>query len=308
MAHTTTTAIMSSRLTRPRPASTPPMTTAVSPGMKKPTMQGGLGEGQEPDQGIGGGPVEVEQPALTPPGLPPERGRPPGGAVTQSTSPSLGPDRRCTSTLGSPGQGHAGPGAAAAGRTGHPPVEGPPGEPGPEGKLQQQELEQPDPGHRAARRAGHRRASPREGSGSVAVAVEVAASASPAGVAAENRACLPAGRAWRRSASGWPVHLDWSGRRGPVVVSDDRLLRRPASSRAPACPAGRARRPLADGAGDDARLEQRAGQLAVGQRPRASSGRAGGSTSPAPGPRRSGSTCAPEAGGPGSRSGSRPPR
>ena len=36
MAQATTTTIMASRLTRPSPASTPPTTTAVSPGMKKP--------------------------------------------------------------------------------------------------------------------------------------------------------------------------------------------------------------------------------------------------------------------------------
>jgi hypothetical protein len=37
---------------------------------------------------------------------------------------------------------------------------------------------------------------PRRGSGSVAVAVDVAGTGSLLGVASENSACLPAGRAW----------------------------------------------------------------------------------------------------------------
>ena len=47
MAQTTTTTIITPRLTAPSPARTPPMTTAVSPGMKKPDEERGLGEGQE---------------------------------------------------------------------------------------------------------------------------------------------------------------------------------------------------------------------------------------------------------------------
>ncbi len=39
MAQATTSTIMASRSTRPRPANTPPTTTAVSPGMKNPTIR-----------------------------------------------------------------------------------------------------------------------------------------------------------------------------------------------------------------------------------------------------------------------------
>ena len=53
----------------------------------------------------------------------------------------------------SPRAGDARPGARAAGRTGHPPVELPPREPGSEGKLQIQEREDADSGHGSARRA-----------------------------------------------------------------------------------------------------------------------------------------------------------
>ena len=48
MAHTTTTAIMASRLTWCRPASTPPTTTAVSPGMKKPTIRAASANARNP--------------------------------------------------------------------------------------------------------------------------------------------------------------------------------------------------------------------------------------------------------------------
>jgi hypothetical protein len=53
---------------------------------------------------------------------------------------------------------------------------------------------------------------PRRGSGSVAVAVDVAAIGSRLGVASEKSACLPAGRAWDRAGEGrveaprdWPA-------------------------------------------------------------------------------------------------------
>ena len=48
MAHTTTTAIMVSRLTWCRPASTPPITTAVSPGMKNPTIRAASAKAKNP--------------------------------------------------------------------------------------------------------------------------------------------------------------------------------------------------------------------------------------------------------------------
>ena len=83
----------------------------------------------------------------------------------------------------------------------------------------------------------------------------------PAWPRRRGRAC-PAGRACRRSA----LQLDGAAlrqrpRRRSVPVAVDRLCVRPASSTAPASPAGRARPPLADGAGDHARVEQGAGQL-----------------------------------------------
>ena len=48
MAQTTTTAIISPRLTWWSPASTPPMTTAVSPGMKKPTRRAASAKASSP--------------------------------------------------------------------------------------------------------------------------------------------------------------------------------------------------------------------------------------------------------------------
>ena len=48
MAHTTTTAIITPRLTRPSPARTPPITTAVSPGMKNPTIRPASAKARNP--------------------------------------------------------------------------------------------------------------------------------------------------------------------------------------------------------------------------------------------------------------------
>ena len=48
MAHSTTTTIMTPRLTRPRPASTPPMTTAVSPGRTNPSMNAASAKAKNP--------------------------------------------------------------------------------------------------------------------------------------------------------------------------------------------------------------------------------------------------------------------
>ena len=48
MAHTTTTTITTPRLTLPSPANTPPITTAVSPGMKKPTIRAASANARNP--------------------------------------------------------------------------------------------------------------------------------------------------------------------------------------------------------------------------------------------------------------------
>ena len=48
IAHTTTTTIITPRLTLPSPARTPPITTAVSPGMKKPTMRAASAKARNP--------------------------------------------------------------------------------------------------------------------------------------------------------------------------------------------------------------------------------------------------------------------
>ena len=49
MAQTTTTPIITARIDPvPSPASTPPMTTAVSPGMKKPTMRPASAKARNP--------------------------------------------------------------------------------------------------------------------------------------------------------------------------------------------------------------------------------------------------------------------
>ena len=54
----------------------------------------------------------------------------------------------------------------------------------------------------------------------MAVAVDVAALGSPLGVASENSACLPAGRAWRVAGVGWPgATLAWWAV-GPSSSSD----------------------------------------------------------------------------------------
>ena len=48
MAQITTTVIITSRFTAPSPASTPPMTTAVSPGMKNPTSNAASAKARNP--------------------------------------------------------------------------------------------------------------------------------------------------------------------------------------------------------------------------------------------------------------------
>jgi hypothetical protein len=133
------------------------------------------------------------------------------------------------------------------------------------------------------------------GSGSVAVAVDVAATASPLGVASENSACLPAGRACDRAGVGWVEEPRDSPTNGSASTSDTSCwsMGIQYSARFP------------NGSGPSAISQQcrrrhwrRPAYGPTGGRPspQASSERAGGSTCPGPAPRRTGSTCAPEAG------------
>jgi hypothetical protein len=143
----------------------------------------------------------------------------------------------------------------------------------PNGNCKQQELDELPPGSRSTRSS--RRPPMRTPSGSCN-GIQChggggRSSASPAGVAPEYSACLPAGRA---SSAG--VQLDLGGRRWDRPLVGDRAPSSTAelqrihrkSSRAPVSPTGRVRRVTSrPGAGHDARLEQGAGQLAVGHRP-----------------------------------------
>jgi hypothetical protein len=147
---------------------------------------------------------------------------------------------------------------------------------------------------------------PRGGRGSAAVATGT--SASPAGVAAENRACLPLGRAWRRSVRPWATA-------SPAV--DARRRSPPSHSVACSSTGSQYSARFPRGSGPSATSQRcrpprssRAGcRPAADRRPhRASWARAGGWTSPGPEPRRTGSTCAPVAAAPGCRSVPRPPR
>ena len=185
-----------------------------------------------------------------------------GGSA--APGPTRPPDR--LPAMGSPGEGHAGPGATTARRTGHPPVEHPPRQPGPERELEPEEVSIPT-----------RVTEPHEEQATVKM---------PPRPARDRWPMPPALPRHRRGGGGeqcvlpggpcmtaFRTQLDpiGTGRRfptGPVArLRSGRLFLHRHPVQAHVFPAGPARSPLADGAGHHGHVEERAGQLAIGERP-----------------------------------------
>ena len=131
---------------------------------------------------------------------------------------------------------------------------------------------------------------------------------SPAGVAAEYRACFPAGRAWRRWESSWTGRTPLAAVSSESAPSPTTASSSTGSQYSARFPNGSGPSGITPGCRRRRSCRTGCGPAPGRPTPPGNSGRAGGSTCLGPVPRRTGSTSGRAAGAPVSRSGTRPLR